>query len=449
MNGTVARRLELTLFRADGEVTRLVAGTAAASHDAAHLTRLFPRKTCASLADDFDAGFGIEAAMLAAIATDPLAPAQDSFDAEGAAGSWPRSSTGSLRRGFGHASASSGSEPRAGHTPERAVAADPGGARHDACNARLAGAGRGAAWRRRWREVLPGRSGLLARPEPVEAVAEVLEGPPRIFRWRRVTHRATRAEGPERIAPEWWRRGERRTRDYYRVEDAEGAASVYRDGLYLRDTEGPSLVSAWGVRMSASYAGTRGCEHFEVSCAGHRMPTNWCWRRRRRACGDRRCRPQYAGGRRARRMRRRRKKACGCLSAGAARDDGRARGYRLSAGSGGLCTADGGSSTPGNRRAAKGQCHLMLGDVLAHGAGQCFIAMPPPVPGKDFAASFAQPRASLSRFGSGSVSRRSTAPTTSAVLFFSTAWRGRRAFRSSPPTTCFTTRRTANRWPMS
>ena len=46
--------------------------------------------------------------------------------------------------------------------------------------------------------------------------------------------------------------------------------------------------------------------------------------------------------------------------------------------------------TLGNRRAAKGQCHLMLGDVLAHGAGQCFIAMPPPVPGKDFAASFAQ-----------------------------------------------------------
>ncbi|MDP2123721.1 MAG: error-prone DNA polymerase [Parvibaculum sp.] len=46
--------------------------------------------------------------------------------------------------------------------------------------------------------------------------------------------------------------------------------------------------------------------------------------------------------------------------------------------------------TLGNRRAAKGQCHLTLGDVLEHGEGQCFIAMPPPVPGKDFAAALAQ-----------------------------------------------------------
>ena len=46
--------------------------------------------------------------------------------------------------------------------------------------------------------------------------------------------------------------------------------------------------------------------------------------------------------------------------------------------------------TLGNRRADKGQCHLTLGDVLEHGEGQCFIAMPPPVPGKDLAAALAQ-----------------------------------------------------------
>jgi protein ImuB len=46
---------------------------------------------------------------------------------------------------------------------------------------------------------------LLARPEPIGVVAEVPEGPPLRFTWRRREHRVVRAEGPERIAPEWWR----------------------------------------------------------------------------------------------------------------------------------------------------------------------------------------------------------------------------------------------------
>lgn len=232
-----ARRLELTLFRADGEVTRLFAGTAAPSHDALHLARLF-REKLAQAGDDFDAGFGIEAAMLAALATDPLAPAQDRFDAEGAGAEALAQIIDRLGARLGHERIVR-LEPRASHIPERAVVSVP--------------AVRGATpamrgWRAQVEEqmaaALTGSLArplrLLARPEPVEAVAEVPEGPPRIFRWRRVTHRVTRAEGPERIAPEWWRRGGRRTRDYYRVEDAEGRRFwLYRDGLYLRDTEGP------------------------------------------------------------------------------------------------------------------------------------------------------------------------------------------------------------------
>jgi protein ImuB len=44
-----------------------------------------------------------------------------------------------------------------------------------------------------------------------------------------------RAEGPERIAPEWWRRWrtEGLTRDYYRVEDEAGHRFwLFRAGLY-------------------------------------------------------------------------------------------------------------------------------------------------------------------------------------------------------------------------
>ena len=62
------------------------------------------------------------------------------------------------------------------------------------------------------------------------------------FVWRRVTRRVVRADGPERIAPEWWThlpppRDETaplpRTRDYYRVEDEDGRRYwIFREGLY-------------------------------------------------------------------------------------------------------------------------------------------------------------------------------------------------------------------------
>jgi len=82
------------------------------------------------------------------------------------------------------------------------------------------------------------------------------------FTWRRVTRRVARAEGPERIAPEWWHLiGERavaqdaasrdavddwglgpvvrtpkpawRVRDYYRIEDEYGGVYwIYRAGIY-------------------------------------------------------------------------------------------------------------------------------------------------------------------------------------------------------------------------
>ena len=50
---------------------------------------------------------------------------------------------------------------------------------------------------------------LLPRPEAAEVVALIPEGPPRQFRWRGVLHQVAEAQGPERIAPEWWRRTRR------------------------------------------------------------------------------------------------------------------------------------------------------------------------------------------------------------------------------------------------
>ncbi len=63
---------------------------------------------------------------------------------------------------------------------------------------------------------------LFRRAQPVDAISPMPDGPPRRFTWRRIAHDVVRAEGPERIAANWLRAPDGRTRDYYRVEDREG-----------------------------------------------------------------------------------------------------------------------------------------------------------------------------------------------------------------------------------
>jgi protein ImuB len=86
---------------------------------------------------------------------------------------------------------------------------------------------------------------LLPRAETAEVTALVPDGPPRQFCWRGETHDVAGAEGPERIAGEWWRqmhpparpRNNVLTRDYYIVEDSGGQRFwLYREGIYGRET---------------------------------------------------------------------------------------------------------------------------------------------------------------------------------------------------------------------
>jgi protein ImuB len=75
---------------------------------------------------------------------------------------------------------------------------------------------------------------IFEAPEPAKVVASVPDGPPMRLTWRRVTRRVVKAQGPERVAPEWWRlsQGER-PRDYYVIEDEQGRRYwLYREGLY-------------------------------------------------------------------------------------------------------------------------------------------------------------------------------------------------------------------------
>jgi len=81
---------------------------------------------------------------------------------------------------------------------------------------------------------------LFAPPEPIEASWLLPDDPPFRFTWRRRAHRVRCADGPERIAEEWWTGdgfaaalfspGD--IRDYYRVEDEEGRRFwLFRAGL--------------------------------------------------------------------------------------------------------------------------------------------------------------------------------------------------------------------------
>lgn len=71
---------------------------------------------------------------------------------------------------------------------------------------------------------LPAPVRLLKRPIPLMVLAEIPEGPPLRLRLDGTVHDIARADGPERIEPEWWHDAERRTgRDYYRVQLASGA----------------------------------------------------------------------------------------------------------------------------------------------------------------------------------------------------------------------------------
>jgi protein ImuB len=65
-----------------------------------------------------------------------------------------------------------------------------------------------------------------------------------LFRWRRVVHRVQAAEGPERVAPEWWREDRSWAsgcRDYWRIEDADGR----RFWLYREVRAKPAAAPRW------------------------------------------------------------------------------------------------------------------------------------------------------------------------------------------------------------
>src|SRR3546814_346726 len=87
----------------------------------------------------------------------------------------------------------------------------------------------GATWSGDW----PRPPRLLDRPELIETVALLPDHPPVSFTWRGVRRRVKRADGPERLFGEWWKRDAElvAVRDYFRLEDDVGERFwIYRAG---------------------------------------------------------------------------------------------------------------------------------------------------------------------------------------------------------------------------
>ena len=229
-----ARRLQLCLYRVDGTMAEVRTGTSKPCREPTHLLQLLAPKV-----STIDAGFGVDVLTLEATSLEQLDPTQASltaglgFDAHGDSAQLIDKLANRL-----------GAErvvrvaPCGSHIPERAEVRIPiltAKRRPEARSSAQQSSPHGPAL------VRPAL--LFATPEPITVLAEVPEGPPARFTWRRVRHTVARAEGPERIESEWWRAignsaKPPRPRDYYRIEDDRGGRYwVFREGLYDRNPE--------------------------------------------------------------------------------------------------------------------------------------------------------------------------------------------------------------------
>ena len=222
--GLGARRVALAFHRVDGTAWRLALGTSRATRAADNIARLFSEKLGA-----IDPGFGIELATLDAELAEALANTQRDMLPDGDPGFFDLAPLiDSLASRLGPANIGRLAHVES-HVPEQAqnliapLAALPAHLRAAKAPAN------------------PRPLRLLGWPEPIDVTAELPDAPPLLFRWRRQIHHVAAADGPERIANEWWNAPKNvETRDYYRLEDRQGRRFwVYREGLWTQTRDRP------------------------------------------------------------------------------------------------------------------------------------------------------------------------------------------------------------------
>lgn len=225
--GRGVRSLTLQAFRSDHAVESVTVSLARPSDDPHRIRPLLVMKL-----PEIDAGFGIDMLRIEALQTEPLHSNRAVGHLQaGRAVAERLSDSTALDDLIGKLGARVGLEaitrvhPADSHIPEKA---------HQV---------QAAAWSAPFEGVWPEgppRPLLMWDPEPVHAPAT--RTLPLEFRWRGQTHKTMRAQGPERIAPEWWlddpawRSG---VRDYWRVDTQSGRR------LWLYYAHGATMSQGW------------------------------------------------------------------------------------------------------------------------------------------------------------------------------------------------------------
>lgn len=227
--GRGARQVRLDMAKAEGGVERIEVGLARPADQPDRIRPLFALKL-----DGIDAGFGFDTLRVVATLTEPL-------HATTHKGGWAVTEAAERR-----------AQGRAGHSMEDLIARI--GARvglenitrerpADSHIPEKTSAVLAAAWSEPvedWPETPRARPLTLFRPEPVTAPDQ--SDPPAQFRWRGRVFETIAANGPERIAPEWWlddpnwRSG---VRDYWRITTTDG----YR--IWLFYAHGAGVSGGW------------------------------------------------------------------------------------------------------------------------------------------------------------------------------------------------------------
>jgi len=201
--GVGARRLDLICTRVDSVAQAVSVGMATPVRDPKRLTRLLCEKI-----ETIEPGFGIELMTISAPLVEPIERRQivSSLIEETAPDVSDLIDTLINRVGDGSVYRLT---PVESDVPERSVARIPALAPET-----------GADWPAHW----PRPARLLQRPEQVDVMALLPDHPPAHFVWRGVRRRVQRADGPERVFGEWWKRDAElaAVRDYLRVEDTSG-----------------------------------------------------------------------------------------------------------------------------------------------------------------------------------------------------------------------------------
>lgn len=215
-----ARIIDLLYHRVDSQMGAQRVALASPIRDAKRLTRLL----CDRIVK-IEPGFGIEVLSLVVAQAEPLGSQQRRSSLVDAPGAEIGALVDVLANRVGHERLYR-LAPVASDVPERAV-------RRVEPMAAPAG-----AFSIRW----PRPTRLLSHPERIDTVALLPDHPPVSFTWRGIRRRVKRADGPERIFGEWWKRDAElaAVRDYFQVEDEAGERFwIYRQG----DGEHPATGS--------------------------------------------------------------------------------------------------------------------------------------------------------------------------------------------------------------